>query len=69
MNTRADQTPLLREWDLILDRPLPALLAVLSDEGEWSRELRHVTPFAGVLGAAERAAVYRAFEEEERCGS
>jgi transcriptional regulator with XRE-family HTH domain len=59
-------TQLVREWDVILDRPLPALLPVLTDPGEWARELRHVTPFAGVLSAAERAAVYRAFAADER---
>ena len=62
-------TQLLREWDVILDRPLPALLPVLTDPGEWARELRHVTPFAGVLSAAERAAVYRAFAADERGAS
>lgn len=62
----AQATQLLREWEVILDRPVPALLAVLTDPGEWTRELRHVTPFAGVLSAAERAAVYRAFAAEER---
>ena len=62
-------TQLLREWDVILDRPLAALLPVLTDPGEWSRELRHVTPFAGVLSAAERAAVYRAFAAAERDAS
>ena len=59
-------TQLLREWDVILDRPLPALLPVLTDPGEWARELRHVTPFAGVLSAVERASVYRAFAADER---
>jgi transcriptional regulator with XRE-family HTH domain len=56
---------LLREWDLLLDRPLPELLAVLTDPHPRARELRQVTPFAGVLSAAERAATYRAFAEEE----
>ena len=67
MSARTRQaTQLVREWDVILDRPLPALLPVLTDLGEWARELRHVTPFAGVLSAAERAAVYRAFAADER---
>lgn len=56
---------LLREWDVILDRPVPAVIAQLTDPGEWARELRHVTPFAGVLGADERAAVYAAFSRGE----
>jgi len=58
---RGEATKLLREWDVILDRPVPALCSVLTDPGEWARELRHVTPFAGVLSASERTAVYEAF--------
>lgn len=59
-------TQLLREWDVLLDRPLPALLPLLTDPGEWARELRHVTPFSDVLSTAERSAVYRAFADAER---
>lgn len=51
--------PLLREWAVLLDRPIPALVALLTSTAEQARELRHVTPFAGVLSAAERAAAYR----------
>lgn len=58
--------PLLREWRVLLERPLPDLLALLTDPAPRARELRHVTPFAGVLSAPERAATYRAFAEEER---
>lgn len=56
---------LLREWDVLLRRPLSALLPVLTDPGAWARELRHVTPFAGVLSARERANVYREFRRAE----
>jgi transcriptional regulator with XRE-family HTH domain len=56
----------LREWSVLLDRPVEALLPVLTDPDPWARELRHVTPFAGVLTAAERAEVYRGFAEAER---
>jgi transcriptional regulator with XRE-family HTH domain len=56
---------LLREWDVLLDRPLDGLLAQILDPGEHARELRHVTPFAGVLSASERAETYRAFREAE----
>lgn len=56
----------LREWSVLLDRPLPDLLPLLTDPSPWARELRHVTPFAGVLSAAERAAVYRRLREENR---
>lgn len=61
----AASSPLLREWQVLLGRPLPALLPVLVDPDPWARELRQVTPFAGVLSAAERAAVYRRFREAE----
>ena len=57
---------LLREWDVLLDRPVEALLPVLSDPSPWARELRHVTPFAGVLSVSERAEVYRQFAIDER---
>ena len=56
---------LLREWDVLLSRPLSALLPVLTDPGAWARELRHVTPFAGVLSPRERADVYREFRRAE----
>ena len=54
-----EASPLLREWSVLLERPVSALLPVLGDPGPWARELRQVTPFAGVLTARERAAVYR----------
>lgn len=59
-------SPLLREWAVLLDRPVPALLPVLTDPGSWARELRQVTPFAGVLSARERAAVYRSAATTDR---
>ncbi len=60
---------LLREWEVVLDRPLPALLATMIAQDPWARELRHVTPFAGILSAAERADVYRAFAQDAGCAS
>ncbi|MEP6999733.1 MAG: helix-turn-helix domain-containing protein [bacterium] len=57
-------TQLLREWKVLLDRPLDALLPLLTDRSEWARELRHVTPFGGVLTTRERTAVYRAFAQD-----
>ena len=56
---------LLREWRVVLDRPLEALLLVLTDPSAWARELRHVSPFGGVLSARDRTAVYRAFARED----
>jgi len=55
----------LREWSVLLARPVEALLPLLTDPDPWARELRHVTPFAGVLTAAERAEVYREFADDE----
>jgi len=59
----ADQ--LFREWEVILDRPIPDLVEALTDPSSWGRELRHVTPFAGILSAEERSDVYRSFREGE----
>lgn len=58
-------TPLLDEWQCFLRRPVDALLPVLTDPMPRARELRQVTPFAGILSAAERARVYRAFARRE----
>ena len=57
--------PLLDEWRALLRRPIEALIPVLGDSSAWARELRHVTPFSGVLSPAERAAVYREFARSE----
>lgn len=57
---------LFDEWTVLLRRPVTALLPVLVDASPWARELRHVTPFAGVLTAKERTACYRAFAQAER---
>lgn len=58
-------SPLLDEWKHILDAGVERICAVLVDPGEHARELRQVTPFAGVLTAAERAQVYRSFQRDE----
>lgn len=63
------EIPLVREWEVLLDRPSEHVVSVLTDPAPHARELRHVTPFAGVLSAAQRARVYEAFaraEEEQR---
>jgi transcriptional regulator with XRE-family HTH domain len=62
----ARNSPFLREWRVLLDRPVQDLIPLLLDPSPWARELRHVTPFAGMLTAAERASVYRDFSEGER---
>ena len=50
---------LLREWARLLDGPLDALLDTLVDPRQHARDLRQVTPFAGVLAARERWALRR----------
>jgi transcriptional regulator with XRE-family HTH domain len=64
----AGSSPFLKEWTVLLDRPLEALIPVLTDRDPWARELRQVTPFAGILSAAERTAVYRDFQRSEEAG-
>ena len=66
MQQRASRAaPLLDEWSQLLQRPTAELIEVLVDPAPHARELRHVTPFAGVFSAAERAAIYRAFARED----
>jgi transcriptional regulator with XRE-family HTH domain len=61
----AGSSPFLREWKVLLERPPEALMSVLTDRDPWARELRQVTPFAGILTASERARVYREFSRAE----
>ena len=56
---------LLDEWERLLTDSADALVDALVNPGPHYRDLRHVTPFAGVLNAAERAAVYREFRRDE----
>jgi transcriptional regulator with XRE-family HTH domain len=56
---------LLQEWEVILNRPVSEMAPALTDPSPWNRELRQVTPFAGVLSAEERTEVYRSFREDE----
>jgi hypothetical protein len=55
----------LREWAVLLDRPLRALVEVLTDPSPWARELRHESPFGDVLTPAETRAALRSFSAEE----
>ncbi|MBI2169256.1 MAG: helix-turn-helix transcriptional regulator [Actinobacteria bacterium] len=55
----------LDEWREILDGSPEDILQVLADPRPHARELRHVTAFAGVLTAAERARVYSEFRREK----
>lgn len=65
LGQHAEAGMLLDEWNRILDRPIDEVVDVMVDPRPFARELRHVTPFAGVLTAAERARVGREFTEVE----
>ena len=56
---------LLREWDAILRTDPETIAAAMTDPGRHARDLRQVTPFAGVLSASDRAAVYSDFRRHE----
>ncbi len=56
------------EWEGLLERPLAELARRMTDRDPRARELRHATPFAGVLSGQERSEVYRAFRDEETGG-
>jgi transcriptional regulator with XRE-family HTH domain len=58
-------TQLLNDWVNILNRPVESIIEAMLDPSEHARELRHVTPFAGVLSSSERASVYRHFAKQE----
>jgi hypothetical protein len=61
----AGSSPFLREWKVLLERPPVALASAITARDPWTRELRHVSPFAGILTASERARVYREFSRSE----
>lgn len=67
--THPHAAPLLTEWDGILRRPILEIVEVLLDPEPKGRELRQVTPFAGVLSAKERAQSYKRFAAYERASS
>ena len=52
---------LLDEWESILRQTPQRIASQLLDPGEHGRDLRQVTPFAGVLDPRRRLAVYREF--------
>ena len=52
-------------WEDILSRPVEAIVAAMLDPGQRARDLRKVTPFAGVLEPQERTRVYREFARRD----
>lgn len=48
-----------RLWAQLLNGPLDELINMLLDPGEYATELRHVSPFAGILDMDTRDRIYR----------
>lgn len=42
------------EWEAVLQRPLPRIKEVLTEDSQWARDLRQNSPFAGLLSEPER---------------
>lgn len=64
--THPNASAIFDRWAFLLDLPDEYLLEVLLDPRPLARELRHATPFAGVVNAEERRRVYELFAERER---
>jgi transcriptional regulator with XRE-family HTH domain len=66
IRTNPGASELLKEWRRALTLPMSELIDLLQDPRPRARELRHVSPFAGVLSPSERWDVYRRFGQAER---
>jgi hypothetical protein len=62
-------THIATSWAEVLDRPIPEIIAFLTDTGERARELRQSTPFAGVLDPRERWRLWREAGERARASA
>ena len=57
--------PILTVWERALSLPLDALIERMLATDEEACEMRHASPFAGVLDAATRTCVIREFQKSE----
>lgn len=57
--------PYLKHWQALVERGLEACLAKITEDSERAAALRQASPFAGVLNAAERMRVIRAWRAKE----
>lgn len=55
---------LFDQWQTWLDLPIDELIANMLDSGIAARDMRQVTPFAGVLSAKERVSILKRFQKE-----
>jgi len=61
-----DAKELFARWKQWLDQPLNDLINRCLDSSQVARDMRQVTPFAGVLDAKERFEILKRFRKEER---
>jgi transcriptional regulator with XRE-family HTH domain len=60
-----DARGLLALWRLWLELPLDELIRHLEDTSVLARDMRQVTPFAGLLGARERLEILKQLRKQE----
>lgn len=58
-------TALLERWRDWLELPPPRLVPKMLDPRPHAREMRHVSPFSGILSAQERARILHRFRRED----
>ncbi|HEX5036190.1 MAG TPA: helix-turn-helix transcriptional regulator [bacterium] len=56
--------PLFDRWSVWLDLPLQELISRMLDPGMTAREMRQVTPFAGLLAPQDRVRILKRFRKE-----
>jgi transcriptional regulator with XRE-family HTH domain len=66
LQANPDASALLSAWRRALLLPTSDLIDLLQDPRPHARELRHVSPFSGVLSPGERWDVYRRFGQSEQ---
>ena len=60
-----DARSLLTSWRRWLDSPIDDLVRLCLDQGLFARDMRQVTPFAGLLSADERLKIIKKFRSEQ----
>jgi len=63
LRSGAVAAPWARAWLEVLDGPIEEIVAVMTDPGERSRQLRQASPFAGVLDPRTRWETWRSVGE------
>ncbi len=61
---QGEQPPWIGQWMQLLNCPLETVVKVLTSGSEEACRLRSSSPFAGVLSARERWALYREIRDE-----